>query len=95
MQSLLGFLLRLFVVAAGLVFAASLVVVFAGVLAFWLLRSGWARLTGQRVTPFVMRVDPRAGFDSVLRRAAAGRAPRTHAMATGRSVGDVTDVEPK
>jgi hypothetical protein len=94
MQSLLGFLLRLFVVAAGLVFAASLVVVFAGVLGFWLLRSGWARLTGQRVTPFVMRVDPRAGFDSVLRRAAS-RAPRAHAMATGRSVGDVTDVEPK
>ena len=96
MQTVLGFLLRLFVVAAGLVFAASLAVVFAAVLAFWLLRAGWARLTGRPVSPFVMRIDPRGGFERMYRRAdPSRRTPRANAAAPGRVVGDVTDVEPK
>jgi hypothetical protein len=96
MQTVFGILLRLFVIAAGLVFAASLAVVFAAVLAFWLLRAGWARLTGRPVSPFVVRVDPRGGFDRMYRRASApGRAPRASAAGAGRVVGDVTDVEPK
>jgi hypothetical protein len=94
MNTFLSIVLRLFVVAAGLVFAASLAVVFAALVAFWLLRAGWARLSGRPVMPFVMRVDPRGGFDRMYRRAGEpGRTPR--ASAAGRAVADVTDVVPK
>jgi hypothetical protein len=96
MQTVFGILLRVFVIAAGLVFAASLAVVFAAVLAIWLLRAGWARLTGRPVHPFVVRVDPRGGFERMYRRAGpSNRTPRANAAAAGRVAADVTDVEPK
>jgi len=88
MQALLNFLIRLVLLAAGLVFAASLAVAVVLGLALWTLRQGWARLTGRPVTPFVMRVDPRGGFDRMARRAPAAK---PHA----REIGDVTDVEAK
>ena len=90
MQAILSFLVRLVLLAAGLVFAASLLVALACFAVFWALRYGWARLTGRPVTPFVMRVDPRAGFGRVFRPDAAqgGEAPR-------RELADVTDVQVK
>lgn len=95
MQTVLTFLLRLVFLAAGLVFAASLAVMFAVVLAIWGLRAGWARLTGRPMSPFIFRVDPRAGFDRMYRRAQQGsRTPRADSVQpSGRSIGDVTDVE--
>ena len=96
MYSILSFLLRAFVLAAGLVFAASLTVAFALVLVLWLVRAGWARLTGQRVTPFVVRLDPRQGFERMARRAPGdGRASGAEAALARLRVGDVTDVEAK
>ncbi|TWO72753.1 hypothetical protein FN976_04270 [Caenimonas sedimenti] len=94
MPTILSFVFRLFLLAAGLVFAASLAVVFVIVLALWLLRAGWARLTGRPVMPFVMRMHPRNGFAMYRRAGAASRTPRADAAPLGR-VGDVTDVEPK
>ena len=100
MYTILSFLLRALVLAAGLVFAASLTVAFALVLVLWLLRAGWAKLTGNRITPFVMRVDPRQGFERMYRRApqasgAAGSATGVEAALARRRVVDVTDVEAK
>lgn len=96
MPTVLSFLFRALLLAAGLVFAASLMVVFLLVLALWLLRAAWARLTGRPVMPFVMRVHPRDGFNRMYRRAEpASRTPRADSVATGRSIADVTDVEPK
>lgn len=89
MPTILHFLLRVFLVAAGLVFAASLLAAFVFVLALWSLRALWARLTGRPVLPFVVRIDPRAGFDRMARRPAPSSARRD------RVIGDVTDVEPK
>lgn len=86
--SLLRFVLRLVLFAAGLVFAASVLVALLLLATFWLLRAGWARLTGRPVTPWVMRLDPRGGFDRVYR-GAATRAPQRKAPE------DVTDVVPK
>jgi hypothetical protein len=81
-------LFRLVFLAIGLVFAASLLVAVGLLAAFWFLRAGWAKLTGRPVAPFIVRVDPRAGFsrfrDAGVRPEPAGRSAQLH---------DVTDVE--
>jgi hypothetical protein len=87
------FLLRLLLVVAGLIFALSLLFVMIVLMALWGLRALWGKLMGRPVNPFVMRMNPRAGFDQVFRQAdrhspAAGKPPR-------RVIEDVTDVEPK
>lgn len=91
MQPLINFLIRLVVLAAGLVVAASLLVVLVLFAAIWGLGYLWARLTGRPVTPFVMRVDPRAGFGRMHRQAAEPGPARRE----GRDLADVTDVEVK
>ena len=78
----------------GLLFAASLVVAVALLMAVWALRAGWARITGKPVTPWVMRFDPRAGFQ---RFRDAGRQPEASAadVVSARACGEtagVTDV---
>lgn len=55
--------------AAGLVMMASLAVAALVLAAAWGLRAGWARLMGRPTTPWVMRMDPRAGFGTVFRSA--------------------------
>jgi hypothetical protein len=85
MPSLIGFLLRVLLFAAGLVFAASLAAVFLLLLGLWALRAGWALLTGRPRTPFVVRFRAAEGFRQTYQRAQPVRRP----------IGDVTDVEPK
>jgi len=60
-------LLRMVVIAMGLVLFASLLAAALVLALVWALRAGWARLTGQPVTPWVMRMDPRTGFSTVFR----------------------------
>ena len=96
MPTLVTFLFRALLLAAGLVFALSLAVAVALALTLWLLRSAWARLTGRRVTPFVVRMHPRQGFETMFRRAGEpSRTPRADAVAPHRRIADVVDVEPK
>lgn len=96
MQTVFTFLVRLILVAAGLVFAASLAFAFVLMLAAWGVRAAWGRLTGRPVMPFVVRVDPRDGFQRVYRGAGQGsRTPRADAVQPGRRILDVTDVEPR
>jgi hypothetical protein len=97
MPTFLSFVLRVFLVAAGLLFAASMAVAFALMAALWGVRSAWAKLTGRPVVPFMMRMDPRAGFDRMYRRPAqASRTPRADAVQPQPKVAaDVTDVEPR
>jgi hypothetical protein len=95
------FVLRLLLVIAGLIFALSLLFVMTVLLASWGLRALWCKLTGQPVNPFVMRMNPRAGFEQVFRQ--AGRGSESSDSDTSnkpgkpprRVVEDVTDVEPK
>lgn len=99
MPTLLSFLLRAVLVAAGLVFVLSLAFVFVVMAAAWGLRAVWCKLTGRPVMPFVMRMGPGRAFEEMMRRAQARqgtRTPRADA-ATGvrRPIADVTDVEPK
>ena len=96
MPTLLSLLARLFLIAAGLLFAASLAVAAMLMIGVWVVRAAWAKLTGRPVTPFIIRVDPRGGFERMYRRAGEGsRTPRADSIQPGRNIGDVTDVEPK
>lgn len=98
MNVLFRWLVRAVLLAAGLVFALSLTVAFVGLVLGWAVRSSWARLTGRPLRPFVMRMDPRRGFEQAMRRAQAAeasRTPRADSVVRGRGVGDVIDVQPK
>jgi len=101
-------LLRAVVIAMGLVLFASLLVAALVLALVWVLRAGWARLTGRPVTPWVMRMDPRTGFSTVFRsterwsssrRGAAAPADAGEEAAASRRGGilpgaaQVTDVE--
>ncbi|MBS0506104.1 MAG: hypothetical protein JSR53_01845 [Proteobacteria bacterium] len=85
--------LRLVVFAMGLLFVLSLVAAAAVLALLWGLRALWARLTGQPVTPWVMRMDPRTGWSTVYRSTARWTAKR--AEPPRRDERDVTDVVPR
>jgi hypothetical protein len=87
MNTVLKFFVRLLLVAAGLVFAASLLIVMVGLLALWGVRAVWCKLTGRPINPFVMRMGPRAGFDRFYQPNAAQKMRSRN--------DDVTDVEVK
>jgi flagellar biosynthesis protein FlhB len=96
MPALMNLILRIVLLVAGLVFAASLAVAFVLLLVGWTLRAGWAKLTGRPVTPFIVRMDPRSGFERMYRRAGPGsRTPRADLVQPAREIPDVTDVEPR
>ncbi len=63
----LRLIVRLVVVAMGLVLFVSLLAAVMVLALVWTLRAGWARLAGQPVTPWVMRMDPRTGFSTAFR----------------------------
>jgi hypothetical protein len=88
MQGLLTFLVRLVLLAAGLVVAASLAVVVALALAAWGVRYAWARLTGRAVSPFVVHMRARRGFEATMAR-------RPAAVRPAAEIGDITDVQAK
>ena len=95
MPTLLKFLARAIFLAAGLLFAASLAIAFVLMLAAWTLRAAWARLTGRPVMPFVIRIDPRGGFDRMYRGRASARTAGRQDAQPRQPAGDVTDVEPR
>jgi hypothetical protein len=95
MQTVFNFLIRVLLLAAGLVFAASLALMALVLLALWGVRAVWCKLTGQPINPFVVRMRPGAGFGTVFR---PRQSPPADARPTkpGRvGMDDVTDVEPK
>ncbi len=101
----LRLVLRLVLVAMGLVLFLSLLAAALGLALVWALRAGWSRLTGRPVTPWVMRMDPRTGFSTVFRSsqrwsaaarptpAAQGDASASHRGGILPGAGEVMDVE--
>ncbi|MBV7539571.1 hypothetical protein [Acidovorax sp. sic0104] len=65
--SVFRLIVRLLVVAMGVVLFLSLLAAVMVLALAWVLRAGWARLTGKPVTPWVMRMDPRSGFSTAFR----------------------------
>ena len=87
---MVNFLFRLVFFAFGLLFALALTVALLLLAAVWGLRYFWARLTGRPIQPWVMRFDPRGGFDRF--RAAARPAEPTAADVVGaRARGEAAD----
>jgi hypothetical protein len=95
MQTVFNFLIRLALVAAGLVFAASLALMAVVLLVLWCVRAVWCKLTGQPINPFTVRMSPSAGFDNIYRSRQAPDAAETAAKSKRVSTDDVTDVEAK
>lgn len=93
MQTVATFLLRLLFLTAALVFAASLAFAFVVMLAVWGVRAAWARLTGKPVVPFIVRIDPRGGFQRMYRRSQRSRAAGTDASRRAATADAATDVE--
>jgi hypothetical protein len=98
-RSLLGFVLRLGLLLAGLVFFASLLTVGLLLLSVWLLRALWAKVTGQPVRPWVFQMNRRPPWERSGRGGGFGGAaasPDADVIdAQARDVTVVTDVEPK
>jgi hypothetical protein len=67
--------------------------VMAVLMVLWGVRALWCKLTGRPINPFVMRMNPRAGFDQVFRQAERGSSSAHKTRAGGMD--DVTDVEVK
>lgn len=85
---LLRFVLRVVVVAMGVVLFLSLLAAVMVLALVWTLRAGWARLTGRPVTPWVMRMDPRSGFSTVFRSSERWSAGRRSTAAGDASADD-------
>ncbi len=88
MNTIFGFLVRVVLLLAGLVFMASLLAVGLLVLALWLLRALWAKLTGQPVSPWTFQVNRQATWQRFYRSSASGAPPR-------RDDANVVDAEVK
>jgi hypothetical protein len=90
---LFAFLMRLLALAAGMVFAAGvLVVTFVGAMLL-LLHAGWTRLGGRPVRPIFLATWGFRGFASWMARSrpAPGYVPQRVRV----PVRDITDVQPK
>jgi hypothetical protein len=95
MQVVFNFLFRLVLLAAGLVFAASLVLIALVLMLLWSVRAVWCKLTGQPINPFVVRMSPRTGFGNVFRSRPDQQAQDNPTKSRRVSTDDVTDVEAK
>lgn len=102
---LLGFVVRVGLLLAGLVFFASLLVAALVLLLVWLLRALWAKITGQTVQPWTFSINRQAVWQRFYARGSEPRRRPSYPEAAhpteGHQTGDasdvdvVTDVEPK
>ena len=94
--SMVRFLVRVVLWVMGLVFAASLLLLVLGLGLLWGLRALWARLTGQPIAPWVLRINPGAGWKQASRATNCGQiAAKQPGARAGRDLADVTDVQVK
>ena len=94
MKTMFGFVFRVVLLLAGLVFVASLLSVVLLVFVVWLLGALWARLTGQPVSPWTFQINRQAMTNRFYRSSAGqgGSARRDDANVVDV---DVVDVEAK
>ncbi len=107
LSGLARLVLRLVVIAGAVVVVLSVLAAAMLLAIVWGARALWAKLTGQPVMPWAMRMDPRSGWSTVYRSTARWSAPREQASADDeprrgmrgsavlRPSPDVTDVQPR
>jgi len=84
----MNFILRVILLLLGLVFAASLAVAALLLAAVWGVRYAWGRITGKPVTPWVMRFNPRSGFDRFRHAAQQPAEPTAADVVSARARGE-------
>ncbi|QFZ86576.1 hypothetical protein GFK26_29295 [Variovorax paradoxus] len=85
---MMNFILRVILLLLGLVFAASLAVAALLLAAVWGVRYAWGRVTGKPVTPWVMRFNPRSGFDRFRHAAQQPAEPTAADVVSARARGE-------
>lgn len=107
LSGLARFALRLIVIAGAVVVFLSVLAAAMLLALIWGARALWAKITGQPVMPWSMRVDPRSGWSTVYKSTARWSAPRDASSGDDqgsrgslRGAGlrpspDVTDVQPR
>ena len=86
----MNFIFRVILLLLGLVFAASLAVAVMLLAAVWGVRYAWGRITGKPVTPWVMRFNPRSGFDRFRHAAQQPAEPTAADVVSARARGEST-----
>lgn len=90
-----GFMLRLLLLLAGLVFVVSLLVAALLLLAVWLLGALWARLTGQPVRPWTFHVNRQAMWRRFYRTPQRGRAAlRDESIVIDAEIKEIKEIKP-
>jgi hypothetical protein len=97
---MVGVVVRVVMVLAGLIFLASVLAMALILLGVWLLRALWAKLTGQPVIPWKFQVDRQAMWNRFYRAQGSEQGRGTgqgagSSAAQRRDDADVIDVEPK
>ena len=101
LRLILGWVLRLGLLLAGLVFFASVLAAGLLLLLVWLVRALWAKLTGQPVNPWTFQMNRQAAWQRFYRQTRGqqghdtGPGPDHVVDAEATDVTVVTDVEPK
>ena len=89
-KTIFGLLLRVLLVLMGLVFFLSVLAVALVLMAVWLLRALWARLTGQPQRPWTFQILRQAQWGRFYRAAGPGAAGHSRVVDV-----DVIDVVPR
>lgn len=89
-----GWVLRIGLILAGLVFAATMMVLAGMLLALWLLRAMWAKLTGRPVAAWDFQLHRQTGWQRFHRKQPSAGEPARD-PSPGSHHQDVTDVEIK
>ena len=98
LRTVMGVIVRVAMLVAGLIFLASVLAMALILLGVWLLRALWAKLTGQPVNPWTFQVNRQAMWNRFYRPPGQGQrqGPGPGQTATQRRDDtDVIDVEPK
>ncbi len=92
MKTIFGVILRVTLLVAGMVFVASLTLGAMLLLAVWLVRSLWAKLTGRPVSPWTFQVNRQAMWNRFYRPSGPMSAP---GRAAPQDDPNIIDVEPR
>ncbi|QNP49679.1 hypothetical protein [Diaphorobacter aerolatus] len=93
LSGIVRIVLRLIVIVGGVVVFLSVLAAAMLLALVWGARALWARLTGQPVMPWAMKMDPRSGWSTVYRSTGRWSAPRDSSASSSSSSSSFSDGE--